>query len=307
VTVKVNAPPNAEQGAARLARPSQGGAKLISERAFTIRHLALNKPLRVKGVSVAWDSASGQSGVVEVPPQRLEVMPSVSGVLDPQPRTFRAPLAKPTEDPKAQAEAEASYWAQHGPPPLVELNWALIIALALIAVSVVSVGVGWAVRRWFEVRRLARLPKEDTRPAHIIALELLERLERERLPELGEVKVYYGALSEVLRGYLARRYDLPTQELTSGELRRAAESLALSGEVARCLEQLIETSDLVLFAKLLPHQSECEEAMRLTRRVIELTPPEPELEPQKEPQKEPQEEPHTNEREAEHAKEEEGA
>jgi hypothetical protein len=301
VTVKVNAPQDAEQGAALLPRPSDEGAKLTSERAFTIRHLALNKPLRVKGVSVTWDSASGQSGVVEVPPQRLEVMPSVSGVLEPKPRTFRAPLAKPTDDPQAQAEAEASYWAQHGPPPLVELNWLLIIALALIAVSVVSVGVGWAVRRWFEARRLARLPKEDTRPAHVIALELLERLERERLPELGEVKVYYGALSEVLRGYLARRYALPTQELTSGELRRAAESLELSGEVERCLEQLIETSDLVLFAKLLPHQSECEEAMRLTRRVIELTPPEP----NQEPDQEPQEEPHNTEREADHPKEEE--
>jgi len=270
VSIKVGLPAGVEEGLVSPPQLQEDG-RLLSRRAFSLRHLELDKPLRVKGVSVTWDHSAGQSGVVEVPAQRLEVVPSITSVLEPKPRTFREPLAKPAQEPEAQARARASYWAQHGPPPLIELNWALIISLGALLISAIGVGLGWLIRRWVEAVRRARQPVVDTRPAHVIALEAYELLLKRRLPEEGQSKQFYHELSEIIRSYLGRRFGLSGLEMTSDELRSAAAQAQLSTEQGLLIDQFLTDSDLVKFADYSPSMKAVDDVSALALQLIAAT------------------------------------
>lgn len=270
VSIKVTLPAGVEEGAARPPQTLPDG-QLQAERAFTLRHLELDKPLRVKGVSVTWDHAQGQSGVVQLPPQRLEVVPSISSVLEPKVRDFQAPLPKAPKEPEALAAAKEAFWLQHGPPPLIELNWPLILTLGGLLISALGVGLGWLIRRWVEAVRRARQPVVDTRPAHVIALEAYQSLLARRLHEEGQTKQFYHELSEIIRAYLGRRFGLSGVEMTSDELRDAAESARLSSEPTLLIDQFLTDSDLVKFADASASQKAVDDISALALQVIEAT------------------------------------
>ena len=270
VSIKVTLPAGVEEGAMSPPQTLADG-QLQSRRAFTLRHLELDKPLRVKGVKVTWDHAQGQSGVVELPAQRLEVAPSISSVLDPKVRSFQAPLPKPDPTPEGQARAKEQFWAQHGPPPLIELNWPLILTLGGLLISALGVGLGWLIRRWVEAVRRARQPKVDTRPAHVIALEAYHALVARRLHEEGQTKQLYHELSELIRDYLGRRFGLSGVEMTSDEVRAAARSAQVTGEPSLLIDQFLTDSDLVKFADASASQKAVEDILELALQVINAT------------------------------------
>lgn len=270
ISIKVTLPSGVEEGA--VTPPIQlPNGQWQALRVFTLRHLELDKPLRIKGVSVTWDHTQGQSGILTLPAQKLEVQPSISSVLEPKVRTFKAPLPKAAKTKEEQAHAEAVFWAQHGPPPLIELNWLLIFILAGLCISAFGIGLGWLIRRWVEAIRRARMPVIDTRPAHIIALEAYELLVARRLPEEGQTKQYYHELSEIIRTYLGRRFGLSGLEMTSDEVRSAADQAQVTEEQELLIDQFLTDSDLVKFADMNPSQKAVDDISELALQVIDAT------------------------------------
>jgi len=112
-------------------------------------------------------------------------------------------------------------------------------------------------------------------PAHLLALEQLEALERRKLWQQGAVKEYHSELTHILREYLEKRYGIIALERTTGEildqLRARAE---VDGPMKGQLRELLMTVDLVKFAKAQPPAAFHGEAMKSVVEFVNRTRPE---------------------------------
>ena len=273
MTVKVNAPAGAESGQADLPEPTANGL-LITKRLFTIRQIELDKPLRVKNVQVSWSAVGGHEGVVKLPKQKIPLRSTLMGVSAPVAKDFAHPSGQKSElgaDKSKQALAQQEFWQRHAPPSLMEPNWTLIVILSILAVSAIGVFLGWVIRMWAEARARNREPYVDPRPAHVIALEALEKLATARLIEDGAFKIYSQRLSEITRAYFGKRYNFNGLEMTSDELREALSELDLSPEAYLVLEDFLSDTDLIKFADLNTSASAIEESKNRVYRLIDLT------------------------------------
>ena len=100
---------------------------------------------------------------------------------------------------------------------------------------------------------------EKRRPAHLIALEDIEKLEKDGLVERGIIKEYYFRLSDIFRTYIENRFDIPAVEQTTPELVPEIDKLEkIDSAVKLKAEEFLKYSDLVKFAKYSPQQEEIE-------------------------------------------------
>ncbi len=95
-------------------------------------------------------------------------------------------------------------------------------------------------------------------PAHIIALEKLEKLKNEKLWQEGKLKQYHSALSEIVREYVENRFKIQALEQTTDEILFGFRNVSIDEESKQRLRQLLVLSDMVKFAKEqpLPHENE---------------------------------------------------
>jgi len=112
-------------------------------------------------------------------------------------------------------------------------------------------------------------PKE---PAHLIALNELEKLEHEKLWQQNRVKEFHIRLTEILRKYIENRYEIPALEQTSYEIVDSFEQTRLleSGSLAMLKEMLVN-ADLVKFAKAQPLADENEVALQNAYTFVKNT------------------------------------
>jgi hypothetical protein len=109
------------------------------------------------------------------------------------------------------------------------------------------------------------------RPAHLIAYEELERIAGLMLIEKGQIKRYYTELSEVIRRYISRRYEVGTMELTTNEIVEEMVEVGVEGEHISHFREFLEECDLVKFAKYHPPRARMEEAIVWARSLVERT------------------------------------
>lgn len=99
-------------------------------------------------------------------------------------------------------------------------------------------------------------PKE---PAHVIAFRELELLKQKKLWQQGKVKTYYSELTQIIREYIERRFDINAMEETSEEIFSEFRNRKLDKELYfELLRQLLIKADLVKFAKDQPLPDENE-------------------------------------------------
>lgn len=129
---------------------------------------------------------------------------------------------------------------------------------------------------WVLVRRMKNRPAQHVEeapplPLHERYLLELDALERERLWQHGEHKSYQSRLTDLLRGYIEERYQVPALERTTDELVQELKVSPLSLEQQALLANALRTADLVKFAKALPSPQENEQLMAAARRLIRET------------------------------------
>ncbi len=86
-------------------------------------------------------------------------------------------------------------------------------------------------------------------PAHIKAVEALQKLDIEQLWQKGEVKAYQSELTHIMRAYVTDRYEISALEMTSGELKKALQNLNISDELITSMNDIMQIADIVKFAK----------------------------------------------------------
>lgn len=155
----------------------------------------------------------------------------------------------------------------------------IAIAVGLIIAGLVGYWLWRRPKREIQVQREA-----PPLPAHQIALQKLAALKKAGYWERGELKLYYSELTFILREYLESRFKIQALESTTDEILAAIKSLGFNDEQKEATSQLLQTADLVKFAKAMPppdsHAGQLDAAVALVEAtqpaVVET--PEPEKE-----------------------------
>jgi hypothetical protein len=128
---------------------------------------------------------------------------------------------------------------------------------------------GW---RWLRARRRRATIAAPPRPAHEIAAEALRTLRARHLPEHGEWKEFYTALSGIVRRYLEDRFHVRAPEMTTEEfLAETARGGALERTHRGLLAEFLADSDLVKFARHVPTLGDSERAFSAAERFVDET------------------------------------
>jgi hypothetical protein len=99
-------------------------------------------------------------------------------------------------------------------------------------------------------------------PAHIIALDKLQKLSDEKLWQNDKLKQYHIALTDILREYIENRFKIPALEQTTDEILFGFRNIAIDDESRNKLKQVLILGDLVKFAKEQPLANENEKSMQ---------------------------------------------
>ncbi len=136
----------------------------------------------------------------------------------------------------------------------------ILFILLLLALAVVL----YIVIRKFVMKKpiLKSEPKVEPVPAHIEALNRLDKLKEAKLWQQGKTKEYHTELTETLRIYIEKMFNISSMEMTSDEILQNSEFLKVDKSGAySALRQILTLADLVKFAKWNPAPNDNEMSM----------------------------------------------
>jgi hypothetical protein len=110
-------------------------------------------------------------------------------------------------------------------------------------------------------------------PPRELAMRKLAALEKEKLPEKGEIKMFYAELTHILREFIQLRFQVPALESTSYETVQHLRTVtAFPIQRLHFLNELLQHADMVKFAKGTPPESYTQSALGLVRQIIQEIP-----------------------------------
>ncbi len=132
---------------------------------------------------------------------------------------------------------------------------------------------------WFFLRKkpLTEEEKEALLPPYDRALLELKRLESSRYLIQDEYKKYYSELTDIVRSYLEEDVHVSALESTTGqliaklEMLKDAGELNLENETIVQFQKILQTADLVKFAKSKPLTSVAEQDRKLVEQIVVKT------------------------------------
>ena len=155
--------------------------------------------------------------------------------------------------------------------------WWGIFRWVLLAVLLAGVGVaGYYLITYLQRRKLEEagneVVTEPLRPAEEVALEKLDAIKEKKIWQQGQVKEYYTQLTDVVREYIARRFEVSSVEQTSDEtLRDIRPLLSERKDLYDQLRKMLTLADLVKFAKWSTSPDENELSLRNAYTFVQET------------------------------------
>ena len=153
------------------------------------------------------------------------------------------------------------------------VNYLADLLLVVVSLILALIALGVFVYRKFRHASQKPVPVPvDTRTPWEIALDELNQLEGERLVERGMFKEYYSSLSDIIRRYFERRFDVRAPEMTTEEFLWSLEgSRDLTADQKSTLKSFLNSCDIVKFAKHVPRAAEAQESSHFARQLIDAT------------------------------------
>ena len=143
------------------------------------------------------------------------------------------------------------------------LMWWIILAIALIAVALY-----FLLKKKKEKEVIVFIPPIQE------ALERLKELDEKGLLKQHKIKAYYIELTDIVRTYIEKDIKIPALESTTNELIETLEDinessrLNISKETIRELKSVLQSADLVKFAKSEPAISEIQGDRKSIEQII---------------------------------------
>ncbi len=161
------------------------------------------------------------------------------------------------------------------PPRGIPLKFGEIggwFALAVAVLAAILLGV-WMIVKYR--KHIPFLSPKPPVPPHIVAIRQLEALRHQKLPQNNKHKQYYSGITDILREYINGRFGIRAMEMTTDEILTAVEKPKKEGLVDdrrySDLKEILQTADLVKFAKLVPDDEESEAAYYAAYYFVEET------------------------------------
>ncbi len=127
---------------------------------------------------------------------------------------------------------------------------------------------------FFRKKRLSDDEKEALLPPYDRALLELKRLENSRYIIQDEYKKYYSELTDIVRSYLEEDVHISALESTTGqlisklELMKDAGALKIEADTIDQFRKILETADLVKFARSKPESSKAEQDRKAIEQIV---------------------------------------
>ena len=163
--------------------------------------------------------------------------------------------------------------------------WWGILRWVLLGLLIAGHAVGgWYLYKWIMKRKAMKkgeyVEPEAKRPAEEVAIEKLDKIREEKIWQQGRQKDYHTELTDVVREYIAERYNISSQEQTSSEiLEDIRPVLQMRRDLYDSLKRMLSLADLVKFAKWNPLPDENEQSLRSAYEFVRETTPVPEENP----------------------------
>lgn len=153
------------------------------------------------------------------------------------------------------------------------LRW-LVLALALAGIGIGGYFLITYLRNRYGKAPEQTAPKEPLRPAEEIALEKLDIIREQKIWQSGQIKEYHTQLTDVVREYIAQRFNVSSTEQTSDETLRAMRPLLNEQkDLYEQLRKMLTLADLVKFAKWTATPDENEMSLRNAYVFVKETTP----------------------------------
>lgn len=142
----------------------------------------------------------------------------------------------------------------------------ILLALVIIGITCLII---YFVKRKKEPAPLPLTPYEKKeRPMHEIALSQLDILTRSDLWEREEYKLYYAEISDILRQFLAARFNFDAPKMTAKELMKKLKTVPEFKFDFNILQKFQKALILVKFAKVIPTAEERDQALVTAKKII---------------------------------------
>ena len=165
-------------------------------------------------------------------------------------------------------------------PPYIPIGWFWWILCAFVLVALI--GLLRRFGRRVREHRQAIAQEIDNRPPDVIALSKIRFLLQSGLWENKQYKAFYIELSEILREYFWRRFQLDVSADTSAELLRRVRKVQQLQPLVQALRDYLNSSDLVKFARVTPTQTDMQHDVKTIEDIVRSTTPLPTEEIQEE-------------------------
>ncbi|MCM1504540.1 MAG: cell wall anchor protein [Muribaculum sp.] len=154
------------------------------------------------------------------------------------------------------------------PDFIVDYWWMIFIFAAIVLL----VAIYYVWRQRSVIITTIRPPKPPL-PPYELAIQQLNALKNQKLCEHGHEKEYYTRLTEILRNYLQRRYNINAMEMTSSQIISEISSHQDIKPSSALMKQILEIADFVKFANVRPMPDDNIKTFNMAVQFVEATKP----------------------------------
>lgn len=147
--------------------------------------------------------------------------------------------------------------------------WIYLLAIALIA------GAIWAWRRYRKEGTILIRKSEES--PYDQAMNALKILKGKKLWETGHEKAYYTELTEILRVYLERRFNIRAMEMTTAQIMSTLADITKYDVPREKMRDILDMADFVKFAMVRPLPDDNTTLYNNAVEFVESTRPMPEM------------------------------
>ena len=135
-----------------------------------------------------------------------------------------------------------------------------------------ALALAWVVVRFVKNKPIIRIVKiKPKEPSHLVALNKIDEIKNNETWRADEnVKEYYTRLTDALREYMFARFGFNATEMTTSEILDYLRGIDNKENIAE-LKEILETADLVKFAKLHPTANENNRNMENAIEYVNVT------------------------------------
>ncbi len=156
-------------------------------------------------------------------------------------------------------------------PIKIPLDWLWILLWIVIALIIFGIIYYLYWRHKKKNAGVKQVRKVVVLPPHVVALNSLHVLEEKKLWQQGKIKEYHSEITEIIRRYFEKRFELPALELTTSEAMVLLNQKNESEPIREITYNFLTNADLVKFAKFSPVGSLNEEMLKQAYAIVNKT------------------------------------